>query len=97
MDKLTGHNKWHKTVIAITQKGSRNWSGKVKVWNNLSGKYKGIHGRREPYSDSGPGQWAVGDKIKLTSCKKGMYISKYIERRLLIQYMSSYQVYLFIF
>ena len=78
MNKMTGNSNWHNTVIAITQEGSRNWSGNVKVWNQLDGKYKGTHGRREPSSNSAPGQWAVGDKIKLTSCKGGMHSSKYI-------------------
>ena len=71
MNKMTRNND---TVIAITQEGSLNWSGNVHVWNNKNG----LHGRREPKSDSGPAQWAVGDKIKLTSCNEGMYISKYI-------------------
>ena len=73
---MTGNNKWNNKVIAITQEGSRSWSGNVRVWNHGNSP----HGRREPGSDSAPAQWAVGDKIKLTSCKKGMYISKYIQR-----------------
>ena len=74
---MMGNNEWHDKVIAITQEGSRNWNGYVRVWNQLEGIYKGVHGRRE--SGVGKGQWAVGDKIKLTSCKEGMPISIYIE------------------
>merc|ERR1712061_44718 len=53
-------------VITITQKGSREWTGNVRVWDSED---YGLHGRREPYSQSFEGQWAVGDT--LTSCKGG--------------------------
>ena len=38
MDEMMGNNEWYSAVIGITQEGSRNWNGNVRLWNNLNGK-----------------------------------------------------------
>ena len=60
--KLVGHDQWSGKVFKITQQGSQSWSGDVKVWSNDNG----VHGRRN--RGDKPGQWTVGDTIKLQSC-----------------------------
>ena len=77
MNLMSGNKNWVSTVLNVTQEGSHSWSGQVKVWKSVDGKYN--KGRKNPYSDSEEGDWAVGDTIKLSSCVGGRYICTCIE------------------
>ena len=57
--------------VYIEQAGSQTWIGKIFVWKDTEDIVKG---RREPYSESGPGQWEKGDTIKLIAKLSGKHI-----------------------
>ena len=67
---MVGIEDWESEIFDVIQKGSHNWTGKVKVWK-AKFHNSGAHGRRDPKGSSNgskPGQWAAGDTIELVNC-----------------------------
>ena len=65
LNKMAGNKDWNGKVLEVNQKGSQSWQGQVKVWKDKPSN-PGSHGRREVGAQ--PGQWVIGDTIKLTNC-----------------------------
>ena len=61
--KMVSETDWHDKTYEIIQRGSKSWTGTIKVWN---GKKHGVHGWRA--SGESAGDWAQGDMIQLKSC-----------------------------
>ena len=71
---MIGKPDWTSKTYEVIQRGSKIWTGKVKVWDDSAGLYAGsgrYTGRR--YSGAAPGDWAAGDTIQLKACvEQGM-------------------------
>ena len=65
LDEMLGRTDWGPETIDVIQKGSQEWSGKIKVFKENDSN-KGAHGRRA--DDENPGQWQQNDIIELQSC-----------------------------
>jgi len=63
--EMTGEEIKSTKKFEVVQKGSRFWSGIVRVWPGTSSN-QGAHGRREDTAEEG--QWSTGDTIQLKSC-----------------------------
>ena len=67
---MVGEKDWKDNTYEVIQRGSRSWSGMIKVWNS-SNQY-GFHGRRDTggtgIKNAETGQWAQGDTIQLKAC-----------------------------
>ena len=61
---MAGNGEWDGKAFEVNQVGSRSWDGRVIVWKGPPGP----HGRREPGNEGRPGQWAIGDTIKMNHC-----------------------------
>ena len=72
--KMIGKPDWNTKTYNVIQRGSKIWTGKVKVWDSSAGKYAGsgrYAGRRDSGSEAG--NWAAGDTIQLKACvEQGM-------------------------
>ena len=62
LDAMLGRTNWNRETLDVTQKGSQEWSGKIKVFMGPMGAY----GRRA-YGVNG-GQWKQNDIIELQTC-----------------------------
>ena len=71
---MVGERAWNAKTYEVIQRGSKFWTGKVKVWDGTTGDYAGsgrYSGRRD--SDAEDGNWAAGDILQLKACvEKGM-------------------------
>ena len=63
---MVGKTDWNTKTYEVTQRGSKIWTGKVKVWDGSAGAIKVVHGRKD--SGAVAGNWAPGDTIQLTAC-----------------------------
>ena len=73
---MLGNNDedWDNKKFEVVQRGSKDWTGTVIVWNSKFWN-SGAHGRRD--NGSGEGQWAPGDTIELKNCpQKGKLMMK---------------------
>ena len=62
---MLGRTDWGPETIGVVQKGSQEWSGKIKVFKEDASN-NGAHGRRA--EDADPGQWQQNDIIELQTC-----------------------------
>ena len=63
---MVGNTDWNIKTYEVIQRGSKMWTGKVKVWDGSTGELKTVHGRR--HADAVAGNWAPGDTIQLKAC-----------------------------
>ena len=65
--KMVGETDWNNKKYEVTQRGSRSWTGIIKVWD--SSNPNGIHGMRDTgekgIENAAIGEWAKGDTIQL--------------------------------
>ena len=72
---MVGETGWNNKNYEVIQRGSKNWTGTVKVWKS-SGRSGSASGRRESgsgangYENAKAGDWAQGDTIQLKACGK---------------------------
>ena len=70
---MVGERDWNAETYEIIQRGSKTWTGTIKVWNS-SNDY-GANGRRVTgetgIKNTAAGEWAQGDTIKLKACGEG--------------------------
>ena len=65
-DYMVGHTDWNVKTFDIIQRGSRTWSGSVKVWRSSSDS--DANGRRNPYEDAAENQWSPEDTLVMQNC-----------------------------
>ena len=69
-NKMVGDTGWNSKSYEVIQRGSKNWTGKVRVWDSSS-PY-GASGRTDlgdkGYKNAKAGDWAQGDTIQLKAC-----------------------------
>ena len=63
---MVGNTDWNIKTYEVIQRGSKMWTGKVKVWDGSTGEYKVVSGRRA--AGEVAGNWAPGDTIQLQAC-----------------------------
>ena len=63
-DYMVGHTDWNRKTFDIIQRGSRIWSGSVKVWRATS-DYD-AHGRRN--QDDAENRWSPEDTLVMKNC-----------------------------
>ena len=84
MNKMIDNADWNAKTYEVIQRGSKFWTGKVKVWDGTTGDYAGsgrYSGRRA--SGAVAGNWATGDTIQLKACvEQGMSQLLFLERQL---------------
>ena len=68
--KMVGKKEWNDENYEVIQRGSRSWTGTIKVWG--SSNQHGGHGRRDTekkgIENAAAGEWAQGDTIQLKAC-----------------------------
>ena len=66
--KMVGEKDWNVKKYEVIQRGSRSWTGTIKVWAGSNG----AHGRRDTgekgNKNAAAGEWAEGDTIQLKAC-----------------------------
>ena len=67
---MVGEKEWNNKNYEVIQRGSRSWTGTIKVWG--SSNQNGAHGRRDTgkagIDNTAAGEWAQGDTIQLKTC-----------------------------
>ena len=67
---MVGESDWKDNTFEVIQRGSKSWTGTIKVWN--SSNQNGFHGRRDTgekgIKNAETGEWAQGDTIQLKPC-----------------------------
>ena len=63
--KMIGETDWNTKTYEVIQRGSKSWTGMIKVWDGSTGQY-GLAGRRNV--GAAAGNWAQGDTIQLKAC-----------------------------
>ena len=65
--KMVGEKGWNNKKFEVIQRGSKNWTGTVIVWDSIAGRpYGGASGRIEPRNNAA--HWVQGDRIQLKAC-----------------------------
>ena len=68
--KMVGERAWNAKTYEVIQRGSKSWTGTIKVWNS-SNDY-GANGRRVTgetgIKNAAAEEWAQGDTIQLKAC-----------------------------
>ena len=68
--KMVGEKDWNVKKYEVIQRGSRSWTGTIKVW--AGNNQNGAHGRRDTgkkgNKNAAAGEWAQGDTIQLKAC-----------------------------
>ena len=77
-NNMVGKKDWKDNTFEVIQRGSKSWTGTIKVWNS-SNQY-GFHGRRDTgetgIKNAETGEWAQGDTIQLKACAEaGIFCS----------------------
>ena len=62
---MVGEKDWNNKTYEVIQRGSKSWTGTIRVWDGSTGLY-GLAGRRD--TGFAPGNWAPGDTIQLKAC-----------------------------
>ena len=66
---MVGETGWHGKTFEVIQRGSKNWTGTVIVWDSITGNPASpgfASGRIEPRNNAG--QLVEGDWIQLKAC-----------------------------
>ena len=68
--KMVGGKEWNGKNYEVIQRGSRSWTGTIKVWGRRN--QNGANGRRDSgksgIENAAAGEWAQGDTIQLKAC-----------------------------
>ena len=67
--KMVGETDWNGNEYEVIQGGSKNWLGKVQVWDRTTLEKGAFAGGRR-VAGFAAGDWAKGDTIQIKACTK---------------------------